>query len=98
MIEFSAERRLCVGSAYFKHRGLHKYRRVTKGQERVEVKSMIGLVLVKMDMLRYNAVRGMGRGLSDHHAVLCKVKLVGARIKRRQVVVRARRIRSEKLR
>ena len=44
------------------------------------------------------AVRGMGRGLLDHHALLCKVRLVVAWIKRREVVVGARRIRSEKLR
>ena len=52
-------------------------------------------------MLRYvqdvRAVRGMGRGLSDHHVVLYKVRLVGAWIKRRKVVVEARRIRSKKL-
>ena len=40
----------------------------------------------------------MGRDLSDHHVLLCKVRLVGAWIKRREVVVGARRIRSEKLR
>ena len=40
----------------------------------------------------------MGRDLSDHYVVLCKVRLVGAWIKRREVVVEARRIRSEKLR
>ena len=28
----------------------------------------------------------MGQGLSDHHAVLCKFRLVGAWIKRREVV------------
>ena len=39
----------------------------------------------------------MGRGLADHHVVLCKVRLVGAWIKRREVVVEARRIRSKKL-
>ena len=43
---------------------------------------MIDLVLAKKDMLRYvqdvRAERGMGRGLSDHHVVLCKVRLVGA--------------------
>ena len=43
---------------------------------------MIDLVLAKKDMLRYEqdvrAVRGMKRGLSDHHVVLCKVKLVWA--------------------
>ena len=63
---------------------------------------MIDLVLVKRDMLQYvqdvRAVRGMGCGLSDHYIVLCKLRLVGAWIKRREVVVRARRIRSEKLR
>ena len=41
---------------------------------------------------------GMGRGLSDHHVVLYKVKLVGAWIKRREVVNGVRRSRSEKLR
>ena len=40
----------------------------------------------------------MGRGLSDHYVVLCKVRLVGAWIKRRDVVVGAWRIKSEKLR
>ena len=63
---------------------------------------MIDLVLVKKDMLRYvqdvRAVRGMGRGLSDHHVVLGKVGLVGTWIKRREVVVGGRWIRSEKLR
>ena len=51
---------------------------------------MIDLVLVKRNMLRYvqdvRAVRGMARGLSDHHVVLCKVKLVEEWIKRREVV------------
>ena len=53
-------------------------------------------------MLQYvqdvRVVRGMGRGFSDHHVVLCKVRLVGAWIKRREVLVGARRIRSGKLR
>ena len=40
----------------------------------------------------------MGRGLSDYHVVLYKVRLVGAWIKRREEVVGARSIRSEKLR
>ena len=43
-------------------------------------------------------VRGMGRNLSDHYVVLCKFRLGGAWIKRREVVVGAKRIRSEKLR
>ena len=73
-----------------------------RGQDGVEVKNMKNLVLVKRDMLCYlqdvREVRGMGRGLSDHHVVPCKVRLVGAWIKRREVLVEARRIRSEKLR
>ena len=44
------------------------------------------------------AVRAMGRGLSDHHVVVCKVRLVGAWIKRRKVVVGPRMIKSKKLR
>ena len=40
----------------------------------------------------------MGQGLSDHQVVLCNVRLVGAWIKRREVVVGDRRIRSKKLR
>ena len=69
-----------MGNTYFKHRSLHKYTRVTKGQGGVETKSMIDLVVVKRDILRYvqdvREVRGMGRGLSDHYYVLCKVRLV----------------------
>ena len=81
---------------------VHKYTRVARGQDRVEVKSMIDLVQGKKDMLHFvqdvRAVRGMGRGISDHHVVLCKVRLVGVRIKKREVVDKARRIRSEKMR
>ena len=76
--------------------------RVARGQDGVEVKSMKDLVLVKKDMLRFvqnmRAVRGMGWDISDHYVVLCKVRLVGKRIKRREVVGGARRIITEKLR
>ena len=47
VVEFCAERGLCVGNTYFKHRSLHKYIRVVRGQNRMEV----DLVLVKKDML-----------------------------------------------
>ena len=51
------------------HKNLHKYTRVTRGRDGVEIESMIDLVLVKRGMLRYvqdvRAVRGMGRGFSD---------------------------------
>ena len=50
VVEFCAERGLCVGKLYFKHKSLHKYTRVARGQDGVEVKSSIDLVLVK-DML-----------------------------------------------
>ena len=57
--------------------------------------------MVKRDMLQYvqdvRGMREMGRGLSDHYVLLCKVRLVGAWIKRREVVVWVRRIRSKKL-
>ena len=58
---------------HFEHRSLHKYTRAARGQDGVEVKSFIDLVLVKNSMLCYvqdaRAVRGMRRGLSDHHVV-----------------------------
>ena len=64
---------------------MRKYTRVAKGQDRVKVKSMIDLVLVKRDMLPYvqdvRAVRGMGRGLSDHHVLMCKIRWVEAWIR-----------------
>ena len=100
VVDFCAESELCVGNIYFKHRSLHKYTRVARGQDEMDMKSMIDLMLVKRDMRRYvqdvRVVRGMGRGLSDHHVVLCKFRLVGASIKRRDVI-EARRIRTEKL-
>ena len=81
-MEFCAEKGMCVCNTYLKHRSLHKYTRVARGQEGMVVKSMKDLVLVKKDILRYvqdvRVVRGMDRGLSDHHVLLCKVKLVGA--------------------
>ena len=102
VVEFCAERWLSVSNTYFKHKNFHKYTRVARGQDGVEVKSMINLVLLKKDMLRFvqdvRAVRGMVRDISDHYVVLCKVKEVGTWIKRREVVDGARRIRSEKLR
>ena len=56
---------------YFKLGSLHKYKRVARGQDGVVVKIMIDLLLVKRDIPRYvqdvKAVRGMGRGISDHH-------------------------------
>ena len=42
-------------------------------------------------------MRGMGRGLSDHHVIMYKVILVGAWTKRRAIVDRAKRTRSKKL-
>ena len=59
-IEF-CERGLCVGNAYIKHWSLPKFTRVARGQDRVKVKSMIDLVLVKWDMLQYvRGLKGMG--------------------------------------
>ena len=84
-----------MGNTHFKHRSFHKYTRGARGRDGVKIKRMMDLVLVKRDM---RAVRVMGRCLSGHYVVLCKFRLVGVWIKRRGVVVGARRIRSEKLR
>ena len=42
-------------------------------------------------------VREMGRGLSDHHVVLCKARLVRELIKKTEVAAGARKISIEKL-
>ena len=82
MIDFCIERELCVGNIYLKHKSLHKYPKVARGQDGMEVMTMIDLPLAKKDMLPYVqdkiAVRGMGRVLSDHYVVLCQVKLEDA--------------------
>ena len=44
-----------------------------------------------------SSARGMGGSLSDHHVVLCELRLVGASIKRREVVIGPWRNISEKL-
>ena len=60
-----------MGNTYFEHKSLKKYTRVARDQDKVEVNSIIDLVLVENDMLRYvqdvRGVRGMERDLSDHY-------------------------------
>ena len=53
VVEFCVERGLCVGNTYLEHKSLHKYTRVARAQDGVEVKNMIDLVLMKKDMLRF---------------------------------------------
>ena len=64
MVGLCAERSLCLGDTYYKHSSLHKYAKMAKNKDGMEVKTMIDLVLVKKDILRYvqdvRAVRGMG--------------------------------------
>ena len=40
VVEFCAERELCVANTHFKHGSLHKYKRVAREQDRVEVKKL----------------------------------------------------------
>ena len=81
-----------MSNTYFKHKSLHKYTRAARGQDGVEIKSMIDLVLVKKDMLKYEQDVRMVRGME------CEIRLLRAWIKRRDVVIEDRRIRNEKLR
>ena len=69
--EFCGERGLCVSNSYFEHKNLRKYTWVARGQEGVEAKNMIDLMLLKNDMLCYvqdvRAEREIGRCLTVHH-------------------------------
>ena len=65
VVESCAEKGLCMGNTYFEHISLHKYTRLARSQDGVEVKSMIYMVLVKKYMLHYvQDVR------VDHHVIL----------------------------
>ena len=94
VIDFYAENGISVSNTYFEHKSLHKYTKLVRGQDGVEVKSMVDLVLGMKDILRYmncvRAAREVGRGPSDHHVLLCKIRLVGTKTKRGEVMDRAR--------
>ena len=47
MIDFCVDRDMYVCNTFFDHKGVHKYKRVGKDKDGVEVKSMIDVVLVK---------------------------------------------------
>ena len=85
--EFCTSRELCVRNAYFERKSLHKYTRAAKGQVGVEVKSMIDLVYLHLHYVQVlRGVRGVGRGITDSHVVLCNVRVVGSWIRRREVL------------
>ena len=43
LVDFCAERELCVSNIYFEYKSLHYYTTVPRGQDGVEVKIMIDL-------------------------------------------------------
>ena len=101
VIDFCVERGMCVCNTFFDHKSVHKYTRVGTGRDGTEVKSLIDVVLVKKEMLKYvmdvKSVRGMGMGISDHYIVLCKIKFVGAWMEKKGRGMEVGRIRSERL-
>ena len=58
-------------ATHFKHRSLYKYTRVAKGQDRVGIKSMIDLVLVKKDIQRHVQDEGGERDGTKSLKPLC---------------------------
>ena len=52
VIDYCAEKDLCVSNTYIEHKSLHKYTKVARGSVCLEM-SMIDLVLMKKDMLCY---------------------------------------------
>jgi hypothetical protein len=101
VIDFCVDKGMCVCNTFFDHKSVHKYTRVGKDRDGAEVKSMIDVVLVKKEMLKYvmdvKSVRGLGMGISDHYIVLCKIKFVGAWMGKKVRRVEVGRLTSEKL-
>ena len=98
VIDFCAERGLCglcLDNTYIKHKSLHKHTRVARGQDAANDRSCAeeqGYAVLHAGCERRKGA------LSDHHVVLCKVRLVGSWIKRREVGNEVWKIRSKKLR
>jgi hypothetical protein len=101
VIDFCVDKGMCVCNTFFSHKNVHKYTRVGVDRDGNEVKSMIDLVLVKKEMLRYvldvKSIRGLGMGISDHYVVLCKIRLVGVWMERKMDRKKVGRIKSEML-
>ena len=53
MINFCVDRGICVSNTFFEHKSVHKYTRVEVDRNGTEVKSLIDLVLVNKEMLKY---------------------------------------------
>ena len=53
VIDFCTERGFFVCNSYFEHKLSHKYTRVVRGQDGMEIMKIIDLVLVKKAILRY---------------------------------------------
>ena len=60
-----------MGNTYFEYRSLHKYTKVAMGQDGVEVKSMVDLVLVKKDVLLH--VQDLRNGTRPLRSPYCTV-------------------------
>jgi len=101
VMDFCAERELCIANTFFKHKDIHKFTFVGRARGGVN-KSMIDYVMVRKEMLRdvcdVLSVRGLGGGLSDHMIVLCKMRMKGVWLKQQRRTNDAVRIKSERLR
>ena len=66
---------MCVGDGHFKHKNVPEYTKLTNNRDRAEVMNIIGLILVKKDMLQYvsniKTARGKGLGIYGNPVILC---------------------------
>ena len=87
---------------YFKHKCIHRYTKVGRGSDVMEVMSIIALLLRRSDTVKcvhhVNTRRLAIQKSSDHSVQLCKFKFLGTCIKRMEEVNRGGIIRIENLR
>lgn len=78
VIEFCVQGDMSVNNTFLEHKSIQKYTKVGVDQDSIEVKSLIGFVMEMLEVV--TDVKSVSRLEMDisNHAVLSKIKLVGA--------------------
>ena len=75
LMEMCTEKRLSAGNTFFEKRDIHKSTWVSGVGDR---KSLLDFIVMQDEernkLLDVNVLRGVGRGISDHHLIIAKIR------------------------